>query len=105
MEETQTTPSPVTERQRPGRLLARIVRVTSREKGYIFARLLQTDEECFLHKSGIPLALWSNLERGQAITCRVSETSKGLRGYDVAAGDPDDQARVTVEEENWGNRG
>lgn len=97
MAETQTTPSPVTEQQWPGRLLAAIVRVDTREKGYIFARIIGSNEECFLHKSGIPPELWGDLEPGQVITCKVSGTSKGLRGYDVA--------RATVEEEDWGNRG
>ncbi len=104
MEQPHPTP-PETKRTWHGRVLAGITRVTTREKGYIFAHLIDTGDECFLHKSTIPSELWDVLDVGHAITCKVSETSKGLRGYEVAAGDVDDQARVTVEEEDRGNRG
>lgn len=109
MDEAQqapTTPTtPPTERQRPGRLLATIVRVTTRGKGFIFARLVETEEECFIHKSTVPPTQWHVLNPGDAITCKVQETSKGLRGYEVARGDADEQTRVDAEEEYRGNRG
>ena len=104
MEQPHPTP-PETKRTWHGRVLAVVTRVATREKGYLFARLIDTGEECFLHKSTIPPELWDVLDVGDAITYKVSETSKGLRGYEVAAGDADDQARVTVEEEYRGNRG
>ncbi len=99
MEETHTSPSPViVERQRPGRSFVTIVRVTTREYGFIFARLIDTagdePEECFIHKSTVPSELWDTLEDGHAITCKVQETSKGLRGWDIRAGSDDDQLRV-----------
>lgn len=92
MEQTQPT-NPGTERQRPGRLLATIVRVTTRPKGYIFARLLESAEECFIHKSTTRPELWEQLERGDGISCKVSETSKGLRGYDVVVSDDEEFRR------------
>ncbi len=97
MERTQ--PSPPTERQRRGRYLATIVEVTTREHGFIFARLIDTTrdeepEECFIHKTTVPRELWDTLEDGHAITCKVQETSKGLRGWDISDGSDDDQRRV-----------
>ena len=104
-----TTPatSP-TERQRPGRYLATIVRVTTREHGFIFARLIDTardaePEECFIHKTTVPAELWDTLEDGHAITCKVQETSKGLRGWDISAGSHDDQRRVDQLQEDHVN--
>ena len=90
---------------RAGRSLATIVRVTTREKGFIFVHLVETDEECFVHKSTVPPDLWHELTLGDAVTCKVQETSKGLRGYEVVAGSEEDQSRVTAEEEFRGNRG
>ena len=103
MEQPHPIP-PAAKRPRHERMLAVVTRVTTQEKGYVFAQLLATGEECFLHKSTIPPELWDGLDSGRAITCKVSDTSKGLRGYDVAAGDPDDQAHVTGEDDNRGNR-
>ena len=89
-----TSPSPPsTEQQRPGRMLATITRVSTRDKGYIFARLLDSAEECFVHKSTAPPELWDGLQVGDGISCKVSETSKGLRGYDVAVADDDEFRR------------
>lgn len=99
MDETQNPTAPPTERQRPGRLLASIVQVTTREHGFIFARLIDTahdeePEECFIHKTTVPADLWDILEPGHAITCKIQETSKGLRGWEIRAGSDDDQLRV-----------
>ncbi len=123
MEETQATPSPATERQRPGRSFVTIVGVTTREDGFIFARLIDTPEECFIHKTTVPSKLWNTLERGHVVTCKIQETSKGLRGWDISAGSnvvdqrridqlQEEQLRVISEEEqkkeesddNRGNR-
>ena len=98
MEQTQST-SPPAERQRPGRSLATIVRVTTREKGFIFACLIDTardeePEECFIHKTTVPTDLWDTLECGRAITCKIAETSKGLRGWDISVASDDEQQRV-----------
>lgn len=96
---------PNIEQQRPGRALAVIVRTTTREKGYIFARNIVSDEEYFLHLSGMTPQLWTNLQDGDAITCRVSETSKGLRGHDVERATlAEEQAAVAAAEEQRGNR-
>lgn len=104
----QTHPSPATERQRRGRYLATIVQVTTREHGFIFARLIDTardaePEECFIHKTAVPSELWDTLEDGHAITCKVQETSKGLRGWDISAGSDDDQRRVDQLQEDHVN--
>jgi cold shock CspA family protein len=96
--------SPTIEQQRPGRSVASIVRVSTKDKGFVFARLLATGEECFVHRSGVPPELWPTLELGDAITCKVSDTSKGIRGYDVAAGSDTDAARVADAVDDWGNR-
>lgn len=127
MEETQTAPRPATERQRPGRSFVTIVRVTTRENGYIFARLIDAagdePEECLIHKTTVPSKLWDTLERGHVVTCKIQETSKGLRGWDISAGSTvvdqrridqlqEEQLRVISEEEkekeesddNQGNR-
>ena len=95
----QTPRRPATERQRPGRLRATIVQVRTRENGFIFARLVDTapdekPEECFIHRTTVPSALWETLEPGDAITCKILETSKGLRGWEISAGSADDQRRV-----------
>lgn len=107
MEQTEPTSpaSPSTDQQRPGRLLATVVRVTTREKGFVFVRLVETEEECFVHKSTVPPEMWDDLTPGEAVTCKVQETSKGLRGYDIAPGTEEDQDRVNSEEEYRGNRG
>lgn len=112
MEQTEPTSpaSPSTEEQRPGRMLATIVRVSTREKGFVFAQLVdatraEEPEECFIHKTTVPPEIWDTLECGSAITCKVQETSKGLRGWDIAPGTEEDQDRVNAEEEFRGNRG
>ncbi len=86
MEETQAHPRPAIERQRPGRSFVTIVGVKTREDGFIFARLIDTPEECFIHKTTVPSELWDTLERGHVVTCKIQETSKGLRGWDISAG-------------------
>lgn len=91
-------PSPVSESQRPGRSFVTIVRVTTRESGFIFARLIDTTgdepEECLIHKTTVPSKLWDTLERGHVVTCKIQETSKGLRGWDISAGSAVDQRRI-----------
>jgi cold shock CspA family protein len=67
--------------------------VTTREKGFIFAQLAETAEECFVHKSTVPPELWHDLKPGDGITCKVQETSKGLRGYEVAVADAEEFRR------------
>ena len=89
----------MTERHRLGRSFVAIVEVTTREQGFIFARLINTTsdkpEDCFIHKSAVPSTLWDTLERGHVVTCKIQETSKGLRGWDISVGsNVVDQRRV-----------
>lgn len=95
----------MTEQQRPGRALAVILSIGTREKGFIFARNVESEEEYFLHVSGVPPALWPELQVGDPITCQVSETSKGLRGHHVErATAAEQQAQAAEWEEQRGNR-
>ena len=107
-----TSPEPgerrTTETQRAGRHLAVIVRISTREKGFIFARSLEAEnpeEEYFLHISAVPVGLWPELQEGDAVTCKVADTSKGARGYDVErATGAEALAQVEEQEEHRGNR-
>ena len=96
-----TTP----EQFRPGRTLAVITTIGTREKGYIFAKGVADDEEYFCHVSGVPAEVWPDLLPGDAVTCRVSVTSKGLRAFAVRRATEGEQVSRAAEwEESRGNR-
>lgn len=92
--------------QRKGRTLAWISRVDTRERGFIFA--VSADdvaEEVFLHCSATPPAIWDHLDCGDVVSCRIADTTKGPRGYDVQhVIDETIVNAVKRQEEDYGNR-
>lgn len=92
------------ERQLPGRRDGVVLRVTTRDKGFIF--LIDHDQqEYFAHKSGFkPQALINDLVNGDPVNFRASETSKGLRAWNIVrAVDAEAQAKAEALEERRGN--
>lgn len=93
------------EQQLPGRHLGVIINVKTRDNGFVFLRLSDgTERECFVHKSAVPPRMWTTLEDGDALTCRIVETAKGFRAYEIQQATEAEAARAAAEEESRGNR-
>ena len=99
-------PSKFVNKTRPGRTLAWIARIDTRERGFVFARTAEaTAEELFLHISSMPGPLWSVLQPGDVVSCKVTDGPKGPRGFAVQrVVDVEVLALVKKQEENYGNR-
>jgi len=100
-----TAVTPAVEQFRHGRTLGVLVRDSTRDLGYMFARNVESDEEYFCHVSGCAPDLWEALGHGDAITFKVSETSKGLRAFDLRrATQAEEVAKAAEWEDDRGNR-
>jgi cold shock CspA family protein len=99
-------PSNFVNKTRPGRTLAWIARVETRERGFIFARTAEAAaEELFIHISSMSSPLWAELATGDVISCKVTDGPKGPRGFAVQrVVDADVIAQVKAKEEDYGNR-
>lgn len=90
---------------RPGRTIGIVVRDNTRAKGYVFIKD-GTGQEYFAHKTGFKdQTLFDEIQRYEGVSFRISETSKGLRAFDVREIETDEErAELEAMEEDYGNR-
>jgi cold shock CspA family protein len=90
-----------------GRAIGAIVRMqTTRAKGFGFIRDAEGNEY-FLHRTAcIPNALFDELEEGDGVSFKVSDTPKGQKAFDLerATLTAADVRAILAQEEQRGNR-
>ena len=90
-----------------GRLTGVIVRLTStRSKGFGFIRDAHGNEY-FLHRTAcIPNAMFDELQEGDAVSFKASETPKGQKAFDLERAELSERQirAILSQEENRGNR-
>lgn len=88
---------------RRGRTLGVIVRTETRDRGYVFIKD-GTNVEYFAHKSAFVAGGFDGVEAGDPVSFRVTETTKGLRAFDIVRATEEERAQINAQEENRGNR-
>ena len=90
-----------------GRAIGAIVRMqTTRAKGFGFIRDAEGNEY-FLHRTAcIPNALFDELEEGDAVSFRVTDTPKGQKAFDLERTtlSKGEVQAILAQEEQRGNR-
>lgn len=90
-----------------GRMVGAIVRMrNTRTKGFGFIRDA-VGNEYFLHRTAcIPNALFDELDEGDAVSFKISDTPKGQKAFDLerATLSKGEVATILAQEEQRGNR-
>ena len=79
----------------PGRFVGVVVRDTTRSNGYLFLRGADGTEYFSHRASWFDAPLFVTIMLGEAVSFRVTRTSKGLRAWDVRAPTVDEAPAVS----------
>jgi cold shock CspA family protein len=94
---------PTQSERRAPRQLGIIVRVATRDNGFIFITGLDR-QEYFAHKSAFAVGgVFDVIEQGDGVSFRVARTGKGFRAFDVQRAEGDEIRLLKELEENRGN--